>query len=117
MYDATLGRFLQRDPLGPAAGGTSYEYASDNPSLYVDPAGLLCCCQQNPADCSLKYASGKGATFYANLKNEGKGYGQEFHKRYYVYLVSQKGQDTCGCHILQSVVTYRVYSDPADAMP
>jgi hypothetical protein len=119
MYDATLGRFLGRDPLGPApaAGSNLYEYASDNPSLYVDPSGLLCCCQQNPGDCSLKYTSLKGADFGAELKNEGKGYEQEFAKRYYVYLVSKKGQDTCGCHILQAALSYKVYSNPADAKP
>jgi hypothetical protein len=41
MYDATLGRFLQRDPAGPAGGADLYLYADDNPATYTDASGLL----------------------------------------------------------------------------
>jgi hypothetical protein len=41
MYDATLGRFLQRDPAGPAGGADLYLYAADNPATYSDASGLL----------------------------------------------------------------------------
>jgi hypothetical protein len=44
MFDATLGRFLQRDPAGPQAAGGSldlYEYAGDNPADWMDPSGLI----------------------------------------------------------------------------
>jgi hypothetical protein len=41
MYDPTLGRFIARDPLGPAAGLAFYAYASGNPLHYLDPLGLL----------------------------------------------------------------------------
>jgi hypothetical protein len=41
MYDATLGRFLQRDPLGPAVvDGGLYAYAGDRPADVLDPLGL-----------------------------------------------------------------------------
>jgi hypothetical protein len=41
MYDATLGRFLQRDPLGSDAGDPNlYAYADDQPTGQVDPYGM-----------------------------------------------------------------------------
>ena len=39
-YDATLGRFLSRDPIGFAGGLNLYEYAASSPVGMVDPAGL-----------------------------------------------------------------------------
>jgi RHS repeat-associated protein len=40
-YSATEGRFLQRDPIGYAAGDPNlYRYTGDNPVNYVDPFGL-----------------------------------------------------------------------------
>jgi hypothetical protein len=39
MYDANLGRFLQRDPLGAAGGVNRYGYVADSPGNAVDPLG------------------------------------------------------------------------------
>lgn len=39
-YDPTLGRYLQADPLGLAAGQSLYGYVGGSPLNYVDPAGL-----------------------------------------------------------------------------
>jgi hypothetical protein len=41
MFDATLGRFLQRDPAGYAAGDDNlYDYAAGRPTGASDPTGL-----------------------------------------------------------------------------
>ena len=41
-YDADLGRFVSRDPIGYWAGdGNLYRYVQGSPVVYVDPSGLL----------------------------------------------------------------------------
>jgi RHS repeat-associated protein len=40
-YDASLGRYLEADPLGIAAGQSLYGYVAQDPTNAVDPAGLL----------------------------------------------------------------------------
>ena len=40
-YDASLGRFLQRDPLGFKAGPNLYAYTRNDPLNFVDPQGLF----------------------------------------------------------------------------
>ncbi|MDA8093409.1 MAG: RHS repeat-associated core domain-containing protein, partial [Betaproteobacteria bacterium] len=39
-YDPTVGRYLEPDPLGLAAGTNLYSYVNANPLNYVDPLGL-----------------------------------------------------------------------------
>ena len=39
-YDASVGRFLQRDPLGYDDGPNPYQYVSSTPAGMVDPDGL-----------------------------------------------------------------------------
>ena len=39
-YSPTLGRWLQRDPLGYADGASLYGYGASNPVRFVDPWGL-----------------------------------------------------------------------------
>ena len=39
-YDAQIGKFTQRDPIGRVGGNNYYEYALGNPTLHFDPFGL-----------------------------------------------------------------------------
>jgi hypothetical protein len=39
-YDPTIGRWLNRDPIGEDGGINLYQYASNNPTRFVDPLGL-----------------------------------------------------------------------------
>ena len=43
MYSPSLGRWLQRDPIGYAGGPNLYEYVLDSPMGLVDPLGLDGC--------------------------------------------------------------------------
>jgi hypothetical protein len=40
LYDPNLGRWINRDPMGEAAGNNLYEFVVNNPLSYVDPLGL-----------------------------------------------------------------------------
>ena len=40
-YDAKLGRFIQRDPVGVSDGVNRYQYVHDNPVSNLDPSGRL----------------------------------------------------------------------------
>jgi RHS repeat-associated protein len=41
MYSATLGRFMQTDPIGMAGGPNLYAYVSNDPINLQDPVGML----------------------------------------------------------------------------
>ncbi len=41
MYDATLGRFIQRDPQGYRDGPSLYQYVGSHPTVLLDAYGLI----------------------------------------------------------------------------
>ncbi len=41
-YDASLGRYVESDPLGLIAGPNIYSYAGQNPTYNTDRTGLMC---------------------------------------------------------------------------
>jgi RHS repeat-associated protein len=47
MYSASLGRFLQTDPIGYADGLNWYLYCDNNPLVWIDPWGL---CKDAPRE-------------------------------------------------------------------
>ena len=56
-YSPTLGRFLQTDPAGYAAGMNDYAYANGDPVNGTDPTGMYTQCYGN---CGEAYESGPG---------------------------------------------------------
>ncbi len=41
-YDASIGRFINADPIRFTAGINFYVYVQNNPANYIDPTGLAC---------------------------------------------------------------------------
>jgi RHS repeat-associated protein len=41
-YDASLQRFISRDPIGLAGGTNLFVYAANGPTTYLDPSGRYC---------------------------------------------------------------------------
>ncbi len=50
-YSPTLGRFLQRDPIGYVGGMNLYEYVGSSAVGYFDPLGLKSNCSENDQNC------------------------------------------------------------------
>ena len=50
-YDPSLGRYIQADPIGLAAGQSLYGYVGADPVNGVDPMGLIGLCASAPAAC------------------------------------------------------------------
>lgn len=59
-YDASLGRFISRDPMGMSAGINVYAYVDNNPTNFTDPSGMLPALISNKAssyyDAATQYA-------------------------------------------------------------
>jgi len=72
MYHPTLGRFVQRDPVGYVDADSLYTTVYDNPIAFLDPYGLssqagesgggACCCAGDPSKCviEVRFAARRG---------------------------------------------------------
>ena len=47
MLNPTLGRFMQRAPLGYVDGMSVYKYVNSRPIMFIDPSGEEACCKDN----------------------------------------------------------------------
>lgn len=63
-FDATTGRYLESDPIGLAAGPSTYGYVEGNPLGRIDPLGLDDSqCMMNPAWCGQVHQVNKPFVF------------------------------------------------------
>ncbi len=53
-YDASVGRYIQSDPVGMEGGLNTYNYALNNPAALIDPSGLA------PCGCEMPYTPESG---------------------------------------------------------
>ncbi len=65
-YDAALGRFLQRDPIGTDDQVNMYTYVRNNPMKWVDPSGM----KGKPATPERKYDVTEMVLFIYDLSLE-----------------------------------------------
>lgn len=55
-YSSSLSRFLAEDPGGLEAGMNLYDYARNNPLIFVDPFGLQAACPRpTETDCRVEF--------------------------------------------------------------
>lgn len=65
-YSSSLGRFINRDPIGENAGANLYAYVDGDPILWTDPSGLIDWVQvQNAVNIGVAVGTGVGVVIGA----------------------------------------------------
>jgi RHS repeat-associated protein len=61
-YDPSVGRYVESDPIGQAAGPSTYQYVWSNPLVLIDPLGLKreCKLARKP---QIEWIPGRGETY------------------------------------------------------
>lgn len=72
-YNPTLGRFMQRDPIGYADGMNPYQAVGGNPIRYVDPLGLQSQLPTSPPSITQIPADGWGYGDFVDWYFNGQG--------------------------------------------
>jgi len=128
VYHPSLGRWMQRDPIGYGDGANVYGYLGGWPTAAHDPTGLQgegagepvkpsCCCTDEPEKCHIKYRdpthewpsdvslrSQHSPTFYVIINSDLRAIMYAATFAIEVYLVHDDGKDVTGCHLHQAVV-------------
>jgi|GEM_PF-6481062 len=71
MYDARMGRFLQRDPAGYVDGVNLYAYVSNSPLVFNDPSGLTARSPQRSGNSTINDFGLRSQSFNQSLAASG----------------------------------------------
>jgi RHS repeat-associated protein len=72
-YDASIGRYVQSDPIGLAGGLNTYAYVGGNPLSFTDPNGLICEYSQSEGTFTCTDAAGQTYVSCTGYSGNGQG--------------------------------------------